>query len=240
MWQKQIKTLLIFFLASSLLFLEALPQATSQEVQELNLPEDSKREVLLSFLNPVSGETENLYAKPEEIIFVENIESIPALLGNLDHEINDNLHITYTYSPTTTPSNSAPSSSTTPTIIYQPQQLNDPFQDILPPLNSPLQKAYQAGATAWYQEKENVIVIFPDQTTLRSFNKITGQANDWLADKIAYAPINTPGALSYYQINYNGKVVAETNSWVLMKFPSGGYLKIAKENNLNPPAINYP
>lgn len=234
MWPKQIKTLLVFFLAGSLLFLEILP-STSQEIQTPNLPEGSKRELLLSFLNPVNGQVENTYAKPNEVIFVNDLDTLPTLLSNLGAEINDNLQIIYTYTPPDYLTSDYPSSSP-PTIVYRPEA-SDPFSDILPPLGSPLQKAYQAGAEAWYQERENIIVIFPDQITLKSFNKITGQEGDWLADKLAYAPIDTPGALSYYQINYNGKIVAETTSWVLMKFPSGGYLKIAKENRYPSTAI---
>ena len=101
------------------------------------------------------------------------------------------------------------------------------LSDVLPPFGSALYYAYQDLGTAWYQKDDNVLVIFPDET-IRSFTKSTGEETSWLQDKLAALPISEAGAYEKYQTQYKAKVAAATSRWVLMEFPSGGVLKVAK------------
>lgn len=105
---------------------------------------------------------------------------------------------------------------------------DQPFvSDVIPEDNTPLFMAYADGGEAWYTEINKVIVRFPDNT-FQSYDKYTGEPISWLQDKLALEPISSPNALQNYLTNYRGKVVAETETWALVKFPSGGFLKIAK------------
>ncbi|HCL47436.1 TPA: hypothetical protein DHW58_00390 [Patescibacteria group bacterium] len=70
-------------------------------------------------------------------------------------------------------------------------------------------------------------MIFPGDT-IRSFNTKTGDETAWLQDRLAYAPVQDAGAIVNYQTNYNAEIVAETKTWVLMEFPSGGVVKVAR------------
>ncbi|AKM85008.1 MAG: hypothetical protein VE98_C0001G0554 [candidate division Kazan bacterium GW2011_GWA1_50_15] len=109
------------------------------------------------------------------------------------------------------------------TSTYQPSAL----AGVLPPEGSDLAYAYQDGGRAWYQKGANVLVIFPGDT-IRSFNTKTGDETAWLQDRLAYAPVQDAGAIVNYQTNYNAEIVAETKTWVLMEFPSGGVVKVAR------------
>jgi len=93
---------------------------------------------------------------------------------------------------------------------------------------TPLTEAYQRGGKTWYGEGPNVVIVFPHSETFASFNKFTGQRIDWLRRQLSYPVINTPGALEDYMQNYGADIVAETNTWYFLKFPSGSYLKVAK------------
>jgi len=93
---------------------------------------------------------------------------------------------------------------------------------------TPLTEAHQRGGKLWYGEGLNVIVIFPHSETFASFNKFTGQRTDWLRRQLSYPVINTPGALEDYLQNYGAKIMAETDTWYFLKFPSGSYLKVGE------------
>lgn len=124
--------------------------------------------------------------------------------------------------PTTGPTASSP---------YTPT--GSPLNEVLPPMASALFYAYQDGGVAWYSKGSNVLVIFPNET-IRSFDKSTGTENDWLQDKLAQLPITDAGAYTNYQSSYKAKIVAETRTWVLMEFPSGGVLKVGKPQYSSP------
>lgn len=115
-----------------------------------------------------------------------------------------------------------------PTEDYTPPtNPQDLLQTLLPPSASPLYIAYQDGGKAWYYQGNNVLVIFSDET-IRSFDKDTGNATTWLQKELAYPPIADSNAIVNYRSNYNAEVVAQTSTWVLMRFPSGGFIKVAK------------
>jgi hypothetical protein len=113
------------------------------------------------------------------------------------------------------------------------------LDDIVPPAGSELSYAYQQGARFWYGKGENILVIYSDES-IRSFNKRTGAPNTWLQDKLAVAPIADVEAYVNYQLNYRAQIVAETSSWVLMEFPSGGVLKVAKPVTSTIPSTSIP
>jgi len=100
--------------------------------------------------------------------------------------------------------------------------------NVIPPAGTPLSDAYSQGGRAWYQENNKVIVQLPDRITFRSFDKSSGQEIDWLQDRLNYEPLDSPNALDNYIKNYHGQIVAEVQDWALVKFPSGGFIKIAK------------
>lgn len=120
--------------------------------------------------------------------------------------------------PTPTPTTNYSSSPTTP---------QDLLNTLLPPSTSPLYIAYQDGAKAWYYEGNNVLVIFRNET-IGSFDKRLGLETTWLQKELAYPPIEDTNAIVNYRSNYNAEVVAQTSTWVFMKFPSGGFIKVAK------------
>lgn len=125
-------------------------------------------------------------------------------------------------------------SSYTPSAYPGWSQPSDLLSEALPPSGTALYTAYETGGRFWYGESNNILVIFPDES-IRSFNKKTGVATTWLQDKLAYPPIADTGAYANYQKNYNAEIVAETSTWVLMKFPSGSVLKVAKPTTAAPP-----
>lgn len=99
--------------------------------------------------------------------------------------------------------------------------------ELVPPAGSDLYYAYQDGGRMWYSKGNNVLVIFPNES-IRSFDKKTGTETAWMQDRLAYPPITDPEAYANYQKNYLAEIVAETAQWVLMEFPSGGLVKVAK------------
>jgi len=101
------------------------------------------------------------------------------------------------------------------------------LNEVLPPTSTPLYFAYQDGGVAWYQKPGNVLVLMPNDT-IRSFNSSTGAETDWLQDKLARLPISDANAYQSYQTTYHAKIVAETKTWSLFEFPSGGVLKMMK------------
>ncbi len=125
-------------------------------------------------------------------------------------------------SQNTTATNTYPTAPNSP--LMPP---SNPLANVLPPLGSALYFAYQDGGRSWYQELDNVLVLMPNET-VRSFIKSTGAESQWMQDKLAYPMVTDPQAYQNYQTNYRAQIVAETTTWVLMKFPSGGVLKVAK------------
>jgi hypothetical protein len=118
------------------------------------------------------------------------------------------------------------------------------LSEVLPPIATPLYYAYQDGGIAWYIKGTNVLVIFPNET-IRSFNSATGAETDWLQDKLARLPVSDASAYQSYQTTYHAKVAAETRTWSLFEFPSGGVLKVSKPAYLAAPntggtSINLP
>jgi hypothetical protein len=105
-----------------------------------------------------------------------------------------------------------------------PQEI---LETLLPANGSPLYVVYQEGGKAWYYEGENVLVILRDET-IRSFNKYTGTETTWLQKELAYPPVEDSDSIVNFRSNYNAEVVAQTSTWVFMKFPSGGFIKVAK------------
>lgn len=99
--------------------------------------------------------------------------------------------------------------------------------NLVPPAGSDLYYAYQDGGKMWYSKVNNILVIFPNES-IRSFDKKTGIETAWMQDRLAYPPITDPDAYANYQKNYLAEIVAETTRWVLMEFPSGGLVKVAK------------
>lgn len=132
---------------------------------------------------------------------------------------------TLVYRPFNQPTLTPP--SPIPTNDYSPTNSQDLLNTLLPPTTSPLYTAYQDGGQAWYYEGNNVLVIFRNGT-ISSFDKPTGIETIWLQKELAYPPIMDIDAILNYQLNYNAKVVAQTSTWALMKFPSGGFVKVAK------------
>lgn len=121
--------------------------------------------------------------------------------------------------PVITLPNSLGSQTTTP--------VNEILQGVLPPIGSELYYAYQDGGRAWYERGDNVLVLYTDGS-IHSFSKKTGKSTTWMQDRLAYPPINDAGAYTNYQKNYNAEIVAQTDTWVLMEFPSGGLVKVMK------------
>ena len=122
--------------------------------------------------------------------------------------------------------------SALPTGGYGSTDSSTALSDVLPPNGTPLFYAYQDGGQAWYTKGQNVLVIFPNET-IQSFNTKTGQSTSWLQDRLALPPVTESGAYQNYQTQYRATIVAETNTWVLMEFPSGGVVKVAKPTVMN-------
>lgn len=214
--------LVFFFLILGVICAEFLPTLRSSpdstaysEGQPL-----TQNELILTWLQ--QGEEKDLAAAGNQD-FISDI-NIPATLSSIAEDTATSL--SYNYVAPNTVTNSSPQISPSPV----PTQ-DQPFVgSVIPPMGSPLFEAYAKGGYAWYDESDNVIVMMPDGA-LRSFLKSTGEETNWQQDRLTYEPINSPNALENYLANYHGKVVAETKTWAFVKFPSGGFLKIAKSSS---------
>jgi len=111
------------------------------------------------------------------------------------------------------------------------------LQDALPPAGTPLDYAYRSGGRFWYGQGINILVTMPDGS-INSFNKQTGAGTSWLQDRLAFPPVSDPSAYANYQKNYHAAVVADGGTWVLMEFPSGAVIKVAKPTTQSPPATS--
>jgi len=223
------QNVIIAFLVLGLIYAELLP-IVNPPVQAFTLLDNSptQSELLLAFLDPNNKQEVAVTASPGTVIFIDKTSEIPNKLVDIASNLTTTLNVGYTTSIIPLPDGSG---QTPPAaIIYKPIPVEDqPFiGDVIPKSNTPLFDAYAEGGRAWYQEGDKVVVIFPDTQAFHSFQKSTGQETDWLQDRLNYAPIDSPGALENYTTNYHGEIVAETSTWALVKFPSGGFLKIAK------------
>ena len=217
----KIQNLIAIFLVLGVIYAEFLP--TLQPTTSLTAYSQAdfapnQSELLLEFFdNDQPEEQPSTFDTSLNADLYEISESFNILLS----DIPNNLAIG---------SNSQTLLPTTPSVPVPPQ--DQPFiENIIPQIGTPLFEAYTQGGRAWYQEEDKVIVISPDQTTFRSFQVSTGEEINWLQDRLGYDPIDSPNALNNYLINYHGEIVAETEAWAFVKFPSGGFIKIAKPNS---------
>mgnify|MGYP001570683780 CR=1 FL=1 len=228
----KLTNILIAVLVLGIAYAELLPNLNSTTSQAFSAEEatPTKSELLLAFFDPANKTDVAIVAPANSVIFVNDISDVPGKLIAVAASAPAPLIVDYTTA--TAPLPVSPTTNEVPAaIIYTPAVpvTDQPFVgDVIPPYGTPLFNAYANGGRAWYQENDNVVVIFPDTETFQSFKRSTGQQTTWLQDRLSYEPINSPGALDNYVNNYHGEIVAETNDWVLMKFPSGGFLKIAK------------
>ena len=239
----KIYNILIIFLVLGLIYAELLPtiNTTGSQVYSYDNNEPTQSELLLSFFDPANKKQLTVTAPANEVIFVNDISELPSKLIETASTFTGPVTVDYTTASSSLPT-SPDSNSTNPpaAIIYKPVPTEDqPFiGDVIPPYGTPLFDAYARGGRAWYQEGNKVVVIFPDEETFRSFDKSTGAETNWLQDRLSYSPIDSPGVLDNYINNYHGEIVAETKDWALVKFPSGGFLKIAKPTSTSGPFLS--
>lgn len=242
----KIRNLLVIFLVLGIVYAEFLPtfQPTTSLTaysQEDFAPNQS--ELLLEFLNENQLEELATSDASVDLNLYQISDSLSAILGDISESSNISL---YNNQPTTNdptiPAFALPIQGQPSTWDDNQPTVNDPtlpafavpaqdqpfIKDIIPKLGTSLFNAYTQGGRAWYQEEDKVIVSFPDQITFRSFQISTGEEINWLQDRLNYDPIDSPNALENYLINYHGKIVAETETWAFVKFPSGGFIKISK------------
>ncbi|MFH1088402.1 MAG: hypothetical protein V1719_01005 [Patescibacteria group bacterium] len=219
----KLSNIILVLLVLGLVYAEFLPNLiNSAYSSEISTPNHS--ELLLSFFDPANKREANVVTLAENVVFIQDITELPDQLINIAEKTGTIISTDYTFATDKLPTfnNQTPAA-----IIYQPPTTTS-TNILTTPQNSTLFEAYAIGGRPWYEEGDNVVVIFSDTQSFRSFQKTTGGETDWLQDRLQYAPLDSPGVLENYLVNYHGQIVAETEIWVLVKFPSGGYLKIAK------------
>lgn len=213
------RSIIPILLIGGLVVIEVLAgNPTVNSAQSQHQLSQNETDLILSILH---GE-----AKPEEEQLAASIFpflelDLPSSPGSVTTQTQGSYNTvmgTPTYPSSTTPSN--------------PDSV---LSEVLPPFSSPLFYAYQDGGTAWYSKGTDVLVIFPNET-IRSFTTSTGEETDWLQDKLARLPISDVGAYSTYQTSYRARIVAQTKTWVLMEFPSGGVMKVSKPQYTTSPS----
>lgn len=226
----KIYTLVALFLILGVIFAELIPVFQTAQLKAYSETSDagSQSEILMSLLNsPLEDTATDTTQLPNQDFIVE-LTNIPSSLGNVIDDTkaalsgSANPYAQYSFSPSSPLPSPAPTPA--PPVPTQDQAF---IGDVIPPAGTPLFAAYQQGGYAWYQADNKVVVRFPDDT-FRSFEKSTGKEIGWLMDRLSYDPLDSPDALQNYITNYHGEVVAETETWALVKFPSGGFIKIAK------------
>ncbi|MBU1092607.1 hypothetical protein KJ836_02980 [Patescibacteria group bacterium] len=223
LFMPKLSSVIIVMLVLGLVYAEFLPNLTHSAYSS-EAPTPNQSELLLSFFDPANKREANVVAPAGSVVFIQDITEIPDQLINISQKTGSLISINYAITNDKLP---VVDNQTPAAIIYQPPTPTS--TDILTtPQNSDLFGAYAVGGRPWYEEDDNIVVIFPDTQSFRSFQKSTGTETDWLQDRLQYAPLDAPGALENYLVNYHGQIVAETETWALVKFPSGGYLKIAK------------
>ncbi|MBN2585063.1 hypothetical protein JXA59_00215 [Patescibacteria group bacterium] len=214
--------LIFFFLILGVIYAEFLPTLRPTHNSTAYSKDEplTQNELILSWLKHNSESVTTAVVAGDQDFIGDII--IPTNLGSLARDTAGSL--SYNYIAPNTTVNSGTGYASPSAVPTQDQ----PFVgSVIPPAGTPLFEAYAKGGYAWYDENDNVIVMMPDGT-LRSFLKSDGSETNWQQDRLTYEPINSPNALENYLNNYHGKVVAETQTWAFVKFPSGGFLKIAK------------
>ncbi len=213
-------SVLALFLATTLILLDLTPFLTEKEAKAYT-PIQNEGEMLLSFLGlKESAEPLTVTAQIGEVVTLPDLSFLPATLKALEDSLAGAVKIYPAYN--LDPSVSNP-------LLYLPSN-GLPYgfsSQATPPPGSPLYYAYRQGGSLLYGEGDEVVLIMPDKST-KSFFKSTGFESTFLQETLAYPPIAFPGAIDKYIAEYGGIIVAQTESWVLMKFPSGGFLKVAK------------
>jgi hypothetical protein len=223
--------LIFFFLVLGVIYAEFLPtlKPTQNDTAYSQSQPLTQNELILSWLDRNAEAATATQAGKTD--FISDI-NIPLNLGSVAQDTAASLSNNY-IAP-----NAATNSGTGYTSPSAVPTQDQPFVgSVIPPAGTPLFEAYTKGGYAWYDENDNVIVMMPDQS-LRSFLKSTGEETSWQQDRLSYEPINSPDALANYLTNYHGKVVAETATWAFVKFPSGGFLKIAKPSSGSGPFLS--
>jgi len=213
-------SILAFFLALVLILLDLMPSIKEEPAQASSLL-TNEGELLLEFLGLGSQEAITITAQPAEVFELPDISALPQALESLEKDLGGIVQVypAYNLNPT----------ATNPLLYYPQNGLSVPnLSSILPPAGSPLYYAYRQGGSIFYEEGDNVVLIFPNQESLKSYFKSTGFESTFLQETLSYPPIDTPDAIQKYREQYGGTIVAETDTWVLMKFPSGGFLKVAR------------
>ncbi len=226
----QIRNLAIIFLVLGVIMAEFLPNinpATNLTAYSQINTSPNQSEVLLNFLDAAEQEANNPTSIKIATNSLENFSNAPTGLTELATDISNALS-----SPTPPPvilgNKATPESTLLPTLNLIPETDQPFIENVIPPSNTPLSEAYLAGGKAWYTEDGKVIVKWPDKEIFKSFDKATGEEIDWLQDRLSYEPLDSFNALTNYVNNYHGEIVAETKTWAFVKFPSGGFIKIAK------------
>ena len=246
----QIRNLAILFLVLGVIMAEFLPNinpATNLTAySQINaLPNQS--EILLSFLDSAEKETNNPILTQSTTVSLDSLGNTPTNLIELIADINSVLSPTPSFVIPSAVEESQDYSTILPLmpppITNQPTlspipEIDKPFiRNIIPPNNTPLFEAYLRGGRAWYEEDNKVVVKWPNKEIFKSFNKTTGEEINWLQDSLSYEPLDSPNALDNYINNYHGEIAAETKTWALVKFPSGGFIKISKSAALTIPFL---
>lgn len=236
----QIRNLAIIFLVLGVIMAEFLPNinpATNLTAYSQIDALPNQSELLLNFLDSAEKEVNDLVVTQNMITSLENLSNVPIDLTELAVDIIDVLSPAPSnniYDTIPMPSLSPPINLSVPLDTIQPNptsipEIDKPFiKDIIPPSDTALFKAYLVGGRAWYEEDNKVVVKWPDKEIFKSFDKSTGAEIDWLQDRLSYEPLDSFNALNNYLNNYHGEIVAETTTWALVKFPSGGFIKISK------------
>ncbi len=232
----KINHLFALFLVLGIVYAEMLPtlQPTANAiVYSQSEPTQNHSEELLSLLLNQAQSSVPKDSYLNNVVFISAPDALPSVIPPLFPNLND---ITATTpqlenskllrSPSDSILEEIPADISNVPIADQPY-----IGDVIPQLGTSLFLAYANGGRAWYSEDNKVIVRFPDDT-LKSFDKFTGEEISWLQDRLNYPAVTSPGALQNYLTAYRGQIVAETESWALVKFPSGGFLKIAKSQQL--------
>jgi len=213
-------SILALFLALVLILLDFVPFLKESKA-EAYTPSLNEGEMLLQFLGLGSEEAITVTAQPGEIITLPDLSELPVALRSLEEELKQIAAIYPAYNLNPSVQN--------PLLYYPQDSLSyNLLSAMLPPAGSPLYYAYREGGSIFYEEGDNVVLIFPDKQTFKSYFKSTGFESTFLQETLAYPPIDTPEAIKKYREQYGGTIVAQTDTWVLIKFPSGGFLKVAR------------
>jgi len=227
----KIYNLAITFLILGVIMAEFLPNinaSTNTTAYSKETLPASQSELLLEFLE----NQEEIAKLQQSVEGIEALSDTPVDLTQISGDINQNLTLAQSTKNSLDYLAELPFSSLIGNSSGSIPETDKPFvKDVIPPSGTALSAVYQAGGTAWYQEDDNVIVQMPDLITFKSFDISTGEEIDWLQDRLGYEPLDSPDALENYTTNYHGEIVAETETWALVKFPSGGFIKIAKPSS---------